>query len=135
MEKAPPEKSFLLKKSVRALRGFHTWLSHRPHTVVPELRMVLDHLAAPLSPDWVQWFFAQGVMPLDTPSGGSWWHRAECVPRILLASALAGQPPTSARGVCWTGWSKPWWAGTGSPRLVCGMASGDGGASVLASVA
>lgn len=59
---------------------------------LPALRLVLvlDNLAGHLTPAFVRWLFAHGVMPLSTPLGGSWLHRAESIQRILKRRALGG---------------------------------------------
>jgi hypothetical protein len=63
---------------------------------LPPLRMllVLDNRAGHKTPDLVCWLFAHGVMPLDTPVGGSWLNMAESLQRILKRRALDGQYPT-----------------------------------------
>jgi hypothetical protein len=72
----------------------------RPITLpqqLPPLRMLLvwDNLQGHKTPAFVLWLFAQGVMPLYTPLGGSWLNMAESVQRIIGQRALAGQhPPT-----------------------------------------
>lgn len=78
-----------------------TWLGHPPRTPKPPLRiiLVLDNLAGHLSYDLVEWFFEHGVMPLDTPVGGSWLNMAESVQRIIVPRALAGQHPQSAQDI------------------------------------
>ena len=74
-------------------------LSERPElpTDLPPLRMllVIDNLAGHKSPDLVQWFFSQGIIPLYTPLGGSWLNMAESIQRILERRALHGQHPTT----------------------------------------
>jgi hypothetical protein len=62
---------------------------------LPPLRMllVLDNLAGHKTPEFVGWLFAQGIMPLYTPVGGSWLNMAESIQRILKRRALAGQHP------------------------------------------
>jgi DDE superfamily endonuclease len=64
---------------------------------LPPLRLllVLDNLTGHLTPSLVLWFFAQGIMPLYTPLGGSWLNMAESIQRILKRRALAGQYPRS----------------------------------------
>jgi transposase len=66
-----------------------------PETL-PPLRMllVLDNLAGHKTPDFVGWLFANGIMPLYTPLGGSWLNLAESIQRILKRRALNGQHPT-----------------------------------------
>jgi len=62
---------------------------------LPPLRMllVLDNLAGHLTPAFVLWLFAHGIMPLYTPLGGSWLNMAESIQRILKRRALDGQHP------------------------------------------
>jgi hypothetical protein len=43
----------------------------------------------------VLWLFAHGVMPLDTPLGGSWLNMAESIQRVLKRRALEGQHPAA----------------------------------------
>ena len=63
---------------------------------LPPLRMllVLDDLAGHKAAALVCWLFAQGIMPLYTPVGGSWLNMAESLQRILKRRALDGQHPT-----------------------------------------
>ena len=63
----------------------------------PPLRMllVLDNLTGHYTAGFVCWLFAQGIMPLYTPVGGSWLNMAESIQRILKRRALDGQQPTS----------------------------------------
>jgi hypothetical protein len=63
---------------------------------LPPLRMllVLDNLAGHKTPEFVCWLFEHGIMPLDTPVGGSWLNMAESLQRILKRRALDGQHPT-----------------------------------------
>jgi hypothetical protein len=62
---------------------------------LPPLRMllVLDNLAGHKTAAFVCWLFAHGIMPLDTPLGGSWLNMAESIQRILKRRALGGQHP------------------------------------------
>jgi DDE superfamily endonuclease len=62
---------------------------------LPPLRLllVLDNLAGHLTPALVLWLFAQGIMPLYTPLGGSWLNMAESIQRILKRRALDGHHP------------------------------------------
>jgi hypothetical protein len=64
---------------------------------LPPLRLllVLDNLTGHYTADFVRWLFAQGIMPLYTPLGGSWLNMAESIQRILKRRALAGQQPHS----------------------------------------
>jgi hypothetical protein len=71
---------------------------------LPPLRVLLlwDNLTGHLTPSLVRWLFAHGIMPLDTPRGGSWLNMAESVQRILQRRALAGQhPQTSDEIITW----------------------------------
>ena len=73
-------------------------------SVLPPLRMllVLDNLAGHKTPELVCWLFAQGIMPLYTPVGGSWLNMAEGLQRILKRRALDGQYPTDpGRIIAW----------------------------------
>jgi hypothetical protein len=82
--------------------------------VLPPLRLllVLDNLKGHLTPALVLWFFAHGIMPLDTPLGGSWLNMAESVQRILTRRALAGHhPKTPNEIIAWLeatarGWNR-----------------------------
>ena len=70
----------------------------RPFTLpedLPPLRLLLvwDHLAGHKTPDLVLWLCEHGVMPLDTPVGGSWLNMAESIERVLKRRALDGQHP------------------------------------------
>lgn len=81
-----------------------TWLGHEPRTLLPPLRLLLiwDNLAGHLSWSIVQWLFAHGVMPLNTPLSGSWLNMAESIQRIVCGRALAGQhPQTAAEIITW----------------------------------
>ena len=62
---------------------------------LPPLRMLLvwDNLAGHLTPSLVPWLFAQGIMPLYTPLGGSWLNMAESIQRILKRRGLDGHHP------------------------------------------
>ena len=62
---------------------------------LPALRMLLiwDNLRGHYTPEIVLWLFAQGIMPLYTPLGGSWLNMAESMQRILVKRGLAGQHP------------------------------------------
>jgi transposase len=64
---------------------------------LPPLRvlLVLDNLAGHRTPEFVLWLFAQGVMPLYTPLGGSWLNMAESIQRVLKRRALEGQHPAT----------------------------------------
>ena len=64
---------------------------------LPPLRLllVLDNLAGHLTPSFVLWLFAHGVMPLYTPLGGSWLNMAESIQRVLKRRALEGTHPAT----------------------------------------
>lgn len=68
---------------------------------LPPLRMllVLDNLAGHKTPEFVLWLFAQGVMPVYTPVGGSWLNMAESIQRILKRRALDGQQPATPQEI------------------------------------
>jgi hypothetical protein len=53
--------------------------------------LVLDNLAGHKTPELVLWFFAHGIMPLDTPLSGSWLNMCESVQRIIKRRALECQ--------------------------------------------
>jgi hypothetical protein len=71
---------------------------------LPPLRvlLVLDNLAGHKTPEFVLWLFAQGVMPVYTPVGGSWLNMAESIQRILKRRALDGQHPATPQQII--GW-------------------------------
>lgn len=81
---------------------------------LPPLRMllVLDNLAGHLTPVFVLWLFAHGIMPLYTPLGGSWLNMAESIQRILKRRALEGHhPQTPEEIIAWleaaaAGWNR-----------------------------
>ena len=62
---------------------------------LPPLRvlLVLDNLAGHKTAAFVLWLFARGIMPLDTPSSGSWLNTAESIQRVLKRRALDGEHP------------------------------------------
>lgn len=68
---------------------------------LPPLRMllVLDNLAGHWSVEFILWLFAQGILPLYTPLGGSWLNMAESIQRILKRRALNGQHPNSTEQI------------------------------------
>lgn len=78
-------------------------LSQRPElpSELPPLRLllVIDNLKGHKSPDLVQWFFRQGIIPLYTPLGGSWLNMAESIQRLLQRRALEGQQPTTTEEI------------------------------------
>ncbi len=63
----------------------------------PPLRapLVLDKLAGHLTPSFVPWLFAHGVMPRYTPLGGRWLTMAESIQRVLKRRALEGPHPAT----------------------------------------
>ena len=81
---------------------------------LPPLRMLLvwDNLAGHLTPSLVLWLFAEGIMPLYTPFGGSWLNMAESMQRILKRRALDGHHPrTPEEIIAWLedaarGWNR-----------------------------
>jgi hypothetical protein len=74
-----------------------------PHNLPPlQLLLVWDNLTGHKTPDLVLWLCAHGVMPLDTPVGGSWLNMAESIERVLKRRALDGQHPHSPEEIgCW----------------------------------
>ena len=67
-----------------------------PHDPPPlRLLLILDNLIGHKNPQFVCWCFAQGIMTLYTPLGGSWLNMAESIQRILKRRALEGAYPTS----------------------------------------
>jgi transposase len=64
---------------------------------LPRLRLLLvwDNLAGHESAEMVLWLCRHGIMPLDTPLGGSWLNMAEAIQRILKRRTLEGQHPQS----------------------------------------
>jgi len=64
---------------------------------LPPLRMLLiwDNLAGHQTPALLCWMFRQGILPLQTPLGGSWLNMAESIQRIIVRRALDGQQPTN----------------------------------------
>jgi hypothetical protein len=74
------------------LRAGHTGLGHEPARPLPPLRAILiwEDLAGHERADIVTWLFAQGLLPLYTPLGGSWLNMTESVQRIVCGRALTG---------------------------------------------
>ena len=64
---------------------------------LPPLRLLLiwDNLAGHKTPALLCWMFSQGILPLQTPLGGSWLNMAESIQRIIVRRALDGQHPTT----------------------------------------
>jgi DDE superfamily endonuclease len=84
-----------------------------PHAL-PPLRMllILDNLTGHYTAAFVLWLFAQGIMPLYTPLGGSWLNMAESIQRVLKRRALDGHhPQTPDEIIAWVeaaarGWNR-----------------------------
>jgi hypothetical protein len=99
---APPD-------AVVTRRTWETWqdgLAERftLPTELPPLRMLLvwDNLTGHKNAEMVVWLCQHGVMPLDTPLGGSWLNMAGSIQRILKRRALDGQHPQSPAEIgCW----------------------------------
>src|SRR4051794_37751423 len=66
--------------------------------------LVLDDLAGHETAAFVCWLFARGIMPLDTPLGGSWLNMAESIQRVLKRRAPGGQHPEGTGQII--GWSE-----------------------------
>lgn len=87
--------------------------------------LVLDNLVGHKTPALVVWLFAQGIMPLYTPLGGSWLHMTESVQRILTRRALHGQHPTQPQQIrSLMRWKQQHGAGTDIPRRLSGVGDG-----------
>jgi hypothetical protein len=63
------------------------------------LRLVWDNRAGHKTPDLVRWLCAHGVMPRDTPLGGSWLNLAASIQRILKRRALEGTHPATPQEI------------------------------------
>jgi len=100
---------------------------------LPPLRLllVLDNLTGHLTPSFVLWLFAHGVMPLYTPLSGSWLNLPKGHPRKRSSASSSDgrwmgitdrhQRRSSA------GWKRLPTAGIGHPRHLCGVASAQHG--------
>ena len=79
---------------------------------LPPLRMLLiwDNLQGHYTPELVLWLFADGVMLLYTPLGGSWLNMAEFDQRILVRRAISGQNPQAPEQII------AWLEGSGKGR-------------------
>jgi hypothetical protein len=105
--KALPEKPVLDEETNRqAWTPWQTGLSKRITLAekLPSLRMLLiwDNLKGHYTREMVLWLFANGVMPLYTPLGGSWLNMAESIQRIITRRALEGQDPqTPGQIIAW----------------------------------
>jgi hypothetical protein len=89
----------------------------------PRMLLILDNLTGHKTPRLILWLVARGVMPLDTPLGGSWLNLAESLQRILVRRALAGETPSSPdppRTTSSTGSTPPRAAGTPIPPVRVG---------------
>jgi hypothetical protein len=66
-----------------------------PH--LPALRLLLgmDNLVGHKNPDWLNWCFQRGILPIYTPSGGSGLNLAQSIQRLLKRRALDGFYPPS----------------------------------------
>ncbi len=102
----PPASSVPATEEPALRAGWERWqagLTVKPTLAqqLPPLRrlLILDTLAGHWSPEWVLWLFAHGIMPLDTPLGGSWLNMAESMQRILKRRALNGQHPTNTQQI------------------------------------
>ncbi len=84
------------------------WRGHAPPEPLPPLRLILiwDNRAGHLSWAIVRWLLEHGVMPLDTPLGGSWLNMAASLHRSSVTRARAGHHPQSAAELI------PWLAAT-----------------------
>jgi hypothetical protein len=93
-----PEREVLSAEQNRA--EWHSWQEGLSVKVtlpeeLPPLRMLVvwDNLIGHKSPQLLLWMFAQGIMVLYTPLGGSWLNMTESIQRILVGRALAGEHP------------------------------------------
>ncbi len=85
---------------------------------LPPLRLllVLDNLTGHRTPAFVLWLFTHGVMPLDTPLGGSWLNMAESIQRILKRRAAEGHhPQTPEEIIAWLEAAAAGWNRTPTP--------------------
>jgi hypothetical protein len=99
-----PEPTFALDAAAQRAVWERWWghpLSDRFSADLPPLRMILimDNLAGHKTPEFVQWLFQHGIVPLYTPLGGSWLNMTESIQRILKRRALDGQYPTSPQQI------------------------------------
>ena len=61
-----------------------------PHELPPlRLFLVWDNLAGHKTPDLVLWLCAHGIMPLDTPVGGSWLVKGRGGVTSAMSEAVA----------------------------------------------
>jgi transposase len=102
IEKQSPAESLPPEEERPRFAQWKTWLwPHESAEGLPPLRIILiwDNLAGHLTPEIVVWLLWHGVMPLNTPIGGSWLNMAESIQRILVCRALSGQHPKDAQQV------------------------------------
>lgn len=106
MPPSPGPKEATAEATRAAWERWQEGLSIKPTLLsrLPPLRLllVLDNLAGHKTPEFVCWLFAQGIMPLYTPLGGSWLNMAESIQRILKRRALDGQHPSDTAEII--GW-------------------------------
>ena len=132
LEKQQPVESLPPEQERPRAAQWKTWLwPHESAEGLPPLRiiLVLDNLAGHLSPDLLGWFFHHGVMPLYTPVGGRLSEHGRVGAAHHRAPGAFRPASHTCEAESSTGWSKPWPAGTTSPRPLCGMASGAGDAN------
>ncbi len=132
LEKQQPVESLPPEEERPRAAQWKTWLwPHESAEGLPPLRiiLVLDNLAGHLSPDLLGWFFHHGVMPLYTPVGGRLSEHGRVGAAHHRAPGAFRPASHTCEAESSTGWSKPWPAGTTSPRPLCGMASGAGDAN------
>ena len=99
-----PEPTFILDAAAQRAAWERWWghsLSDRFSAELPPLRIILimDNLAGHKTPEFVQWLFQHGIVPLYTPLGGSWLNMTESIQRILKRRALDGQYPTTPQDI------------------------------------
>ena len=104
-------------------------------SVLPPLRLILilDNLVGHHNSDWLCWCFAQGILPIFTPLGGSWLNMAESIQRLLKRRALDGQHYFSPQAIIdaleavathWNRRPTPFiWSGKRRTRRRCALAS------------
>lgn len=92
---APPTAVASRELWERWLRGLTQPLTLPAELPPLRLLLVLDNLAGHKTPAFVVWLLMHGILPLDTPLGGSWLNMAESIQRILKRRALDGQHPQS----------------------------------------
>ena len=62
---------------------------------LPRLRLLLamDNLVGHKNPDWLYWYFSQGILPIYMLLAGSWLNMAQSIQRLLKRRALDGAYP------------------------------------------